>query len=458
MNRRIFIIFAFCILIFAFKLSAQDTWEHVYDPFPNVDGYLGEDVVKCNDEGYAFCASVYVEDPFNPGFYEEYFGITFKVDASGNLEWVDQDTVSWMPTTKASGLAFTSDGGLVTTLIPELAGDCAIIKRDINGNREWTINPGFAPHSIIDCDDGFVVCGYQQAGTDEFKKYDLSGNLIWSKNLQASQLNSVTKSSDDGFITAGIFCGQNNGDATVIKTNANGDTLWTKHIDGYGDLDEAKCVIETSSNDIIVLGEFVNISAGSPGFLWKLDQDGNTLDLEIVDQNIGWAIWSANEYINNSIITWGSGPNNVARFNRFGSTLNFMDTMIGLCSGGDKGFLIDEEYLIYCQWPDLTVTKTYYESVNIIDNLVSVKNYIVLSNYPNPFNPQTRIMFELPANIKNPILRIFNIKGQVLESIGIHTDQRSIILDASKYASGIYLYQVTSENNKSEIKKMTLLK
>ena len=446
----------FCFLfLWGSLLISQNTWEHIYDPYPYVDGYHREDVVKCSDGGYAFCGGGFTFDPENPGMYLDYFGITFKVDANGVLDWFYQDIVNSNTLNKDYGLAVLTDGGIVTAVGPEYAGSCALIKRDNNGNLIWQINPDFAPHSLIGTEDGGVIAvGNAPWEEDNMKKFSSEGVLQWGKRIRASILYSVIRSFDGGFITSGSYYGQNEGDVAVAKTDANGDTLWTKYLDGFNSTDEGKCVFETSTGEIIVVGRI-----DWAGFIWKLDQLGNTLNLEMIDESIGWAIWSANEYVDNSIITWGCGPENNWILNRFDSEFNYIDTMDPIGIGiGDKGFLIDDEYLVFCQWPDLTVTKTLYQPVGIENNVIPANDNILLTNYPNPFNPKTNILFYLPTNFENPVLEIFNIKGQIIESFELKTNHSSIIWDASEYSSGIYLYQIKSDNQISVINKMTLLK
>ena len=80
-------------------------------------------------------------------------------------------------------------------------------------------------------------------------------------------------------------------------------------------------------------------------------------------------------------------------------------------------------------------------------------------NYPNPFNPTTEISFTIPKN-SNVTLEIFNILGQKVstlvdgyKSVGTHT----VTWDASKFASGMYLYRLKADEFFSK-KKMTLIK
>lgn len=89
-----------------------------------------------------------------------------------------------------------------------------------------------------------------------------------------------------------------------------------------------------------------------------------------------------------------------------------------------------------------------------------------LNNYPNPFNPTTTISFDLPKNIVNARIEIFNIKGQMINKIKI-TDPSLIgnqitwdgsDINHSQVSSGIYLYQIKSNEYLSKMKKMVLLK
>lgn len=89
---------------------------------------------------------------------------------------------------------------------------------------------------------------------------------------------------------------------------------------------------------------------------------------------------------------------------------------------------------------------------------------VELSNYPNPFNPRTTVLFTLPA-AGNVTLEIFDVLGRRVRtlvdgwtSIGDHsipwdgTDS-----DGLQVSSGIYFYRLTTETQ-SLSKKMLLLK
>jgi hypothetical protein len=88
-----------------------------------------------------------------------------------------------------------------------------------------------------------------------------------------------------------------------------------------------------------------------------------------------------------------------------------------------------------------------------------------LSNYPNPFNPQTTISFQLSEN-GDVNLSIYNIKGQKVKTIvnekleqGLHQIIWDGKNDKNQYvASGVYFYKLEVNNKNIAIKKCLLLK
>ena len=58
------------------------------------------------------------------------------------------------------------------------------------------------------------------------------------------------------------------------------------------------------------------------------------------------------------------------------------------------------------------------ENTNI-SNEQFPRNQVYLSNYPNPFNPQTIISYEILLNAENPVIEIYNIKGQKIKTFPI---------------------------------------
>lgn len=83
----------------------------------------------------------------------------------------------------------------------------------------------------------------------------------------------------------------------------------------------------------------------------------------------------------------------------------------------------------------------------------------LFNNYPNPFNPETKIKFDLPQN-SIVALKIYDISGrEVAELINNKLDAGSYVINfkADKLSSGIYFYRLIAGNFIST-KKMILLK
>ena len=85
--------------------------------------------------------------------------------------------------------------------------------------------------------------------------------------------------------------------------------------------------------------------------------------------------------------------------------------------------------------------------------------YSLSQNYPNPFNPSTAIKFSVPK-AQHVTLKIFNLLGQEVATL-INKQQEAgnytVTFDASKLASGVYIYSLQAGTFNST-KKMILLK
>lgn len=80
-------------------------------------------------------------------------------------------------------------------------------------------------------------------------------------------------------------------------------------------------------------------------------------------------------------------------------------------------------------------------------------------NYPNPFNPSTTISFALPV-AADVDLRVYNILGQEIATLvngPMNAGQHNVVFDAGAYATGMYLYRLTT-GDKVETRKMLLIK
>jgi hypothetical protein len=104
-------------------------------------------------------------------------------------------------------------------------------------------------------------------------------------------------------------------------------------------------------------------------------------------------------------------------------------------------------------------TAIYNDEIEVFDINMNI------SNYPNPFNPETNISYQLPADSKVN-LSIYNIKGQLVKTLVNDikpTGEHSIIWDGrdsndKRVGSGIYFYKLKVNGKTEVVKKCLLLK
>jgi hypothetical protein len=122
----------------------------------------------------------------------------------------------------------------------------------------------------------------------------------------------------------------------------------------------------------------------------------------------------------------------------------------------------------YSRYPDgnstwqltTTITKGFANTLTSVDDdFTTISEYILNQNYPNPFNPTTTISFTIPTT-STVSLKVFNILGKEVATIVNETKiagNYSVKFNAGGLSSGIYFYQLTTDNF-TATKKFTLLK
>jgi len=93
------------------------------------------------------------------------------------------------------------------------------------------------------------------------------------------------------------------------------------------------------------------------------------------------------------------------------------------------------------------------------DNNEEVSSYNLFANYPNPFNPSTKIEFQLPQNSFVNLI-VYNSIGEeiaVLVNQNLEKGKYSYEFEASNLPSGIYIYKLNA-GTYSSVKKMMLIK
>jgi len=168
--------------------------------------------------------------------------------------------------------------------------DVYLIKTDAVGTTVWTKTYGGTGddwgRSVQETQDGgYIIAGWTESfgagnGDVYLIKTDSLGSTIWTKTYGGTEWDeghSVQETQDGGYIIAGEThsFGAGNKDVWLIKTNAVGDTIWTKTYGGTGD-DWGRSVQETQDGGCIIAGWTESFGAsGFDVYLIKTDSLGN---------------------------------------------------------------------------------------------------------------------------------------------------------------------------------------
>ncbi len=174
------------------------------------------------------------------------------------------------------------------------ATDLYVFKVDTIGEYVWSKTFG-GPNidygtDIVELADGsFILAGYSNSfslGYDYFLVKILSdGTHQWTKTIGGSDWDLCyaayeTTNSSSGLILAGETYSYGNGknDAYLLKTDLNGDTLWTKTFGGSGN-DTFNDVIEDDFGNLICIGTTNSNTSYLDNDIWivKTDSNGNEL-------------------------------------------------------------------------------------------------------------------------------------------------------------------------------------
>ena len=245
----------------------------------------GRSVQLTSDGGYIVAG---VTTSFGAGSYDFYL---VKTNAVGDTLWTR--THGGTNEEVCYSVRRTFDGGYVVVGYTASYGagneDVYLVKTDAVGDTEWTRTYGGLGNDIgfsvqQTPDSGYIIAGYTASygagnGDVYLVKTNSSGDTLWTRTYGGTNEEmgySVQRTLDGGYVVAGKTAsfGQGNGDVYLLKTNASGDTLWTRTWGGVG-VDFANSVQQTSDGGYIVAGYTAPPAGSGDVYLVKTDADGS---------------------------------------------------------------------------------------------------------------------------------------------------------------------------------------
>jgi len=215
-----------------------------------------------------------------------------RCDANGDTLWTrNYGADRWQ---MAYSVIQTSDSGFIACGEYSVAVgdyDMYVVRIFPDGDTMWTRRFGspaendYGREIIQTSDGGFLALGQGYSsnnGSNDLymAKIDSSGNLSWSKFYGYSGGNEygygAMQLPDDGYVITGSYAYASTSDLWLLRTDSNGDTLWTRRFDFHGDVDRGDDIELAENGEIVIGGRTMN--AGSMRLLaMKTDSLGNML-------------------------------------------------------------------------------------------------------------------------------------------------------------------------------------
>ncbi len=450
-------------------------------------GAIGKCVQQTADGGYIITGSINIySDGSTPDLW------LIKIDSEGETLW-----------TKAYGgkdwdygndIIEISDSGFVivgsTSSFGSGERDVWLIRTDHNGDSLWTRTFGgtdgdYGNSVCYASDGGYIITGstksYGSVGYDVWLiKTDTAGNMLWTRTYGGRSDDggeSVKPTADEGYIISGTTQGLTShySDIWMIKTDADGDTLWTKRLGGsYYDVGPS--IQQTTDGGFVIAGYTRSFGAGDYD-VWLV-----RLCAPVIADTIAPAaprcvlaeagdgqvilIWAKNtesDFLRYRIYG-GTTVNSTTAIDSTESAFDTTRTISGLNNGTTYYFRIAAVDTALNESDFSNEVSATPAALAVDESSAIPTSFALHPAHPNPFNPSSTIRFDLPHNVDVRIV-VYDILGREVARLvdrdmtaGYHQviwNGRTAI--GREVPTGIYIARlVTPEFTKSI--KMLLLK
>jgi len=375
------------------------------------------------------------------GLYDVFLART---NSSGDTLW----TKTYGSAGYESGNAvfqFHNGGGFIIAgeYSPTVTGlnDAYIVKTNSSGNLLWEQTIGGKSDDVVydvrqNSNDDFIITGFTNSfGNGNSDVWliclDAAGNTLYTKTFGGSEEDvgrGIVQTSDGGCAIAGwtYSFGSGYSDVYLIRTDASGDTLWTKT---YGESDNYEAgysLVKTPDGGFIISGVTVSVvNLTQKVYLVRTDSLGNEIWTKTIEENGGATAYSIRKTSDDGIIVSGA-----------------------IVPEGRS----DTDVLLIRLGPE-TLTGIDEENNNIISD------FKLHQNYPNPFNPSTKISWQSSVSSWQS-LKIYDVLGNEIATLVDEykpAGSYEVEFNAGNIPSGIYFYKLTA-GSFTQTNKMLLLK
>jgi len=458
MKKQIRKVFFICLSLYSLQTYGQISFQKTFwSAGPDIADY-GQSVVQAGDEGY-FIAGVRVN---NGGA-----ALLKRTDKYGNEIWTKYFSTPGSDDLTFDNIQKTSDNNLIMAGVANYGFsdsryyDAYLTKIDTMGNVLWhkTYGGNHRQRALQvkeTSDKGFILGGWNEIyGTAISSFYlvktDDKGDTLWTRtyhNGNQQYANAVEQTSENGFVIVGSIRLPAIGSFMyVIKTDGNGDTLWTRALTEF-DNGAAYDVTNATNGNIIITG-YSTFNGCSQPILVELDLNGRIAWHQIYSEGpCGWS-YSVSKTRDNGYALFGlDADSNVSLiktdqtgtqswFQKFDE--NLYDYGYNVRQTTDGGFILTG-VTTNTNIANILLIKTGENGTVISTTDTDDDPAIVI--YPNPAGDHIKI--EIPGKAKYNNLKFYNILGRELAVKDIK-NKDYIEMDISSYSSGIYFINIDNE-------------
>jgi len=336
----------------------------------------------------------------------------------------------------------TTDGGATFHTVPDFTGDLEVIS---SGSNVWIT--------------------YFEKNTNRHKlKKSTDGGINWTETtidqLKFSRISFLRDPVNDNILYIGGYADNLGYRRGIIYKSTDGGSNWNSIYDaGYGNEISSIFVDPSNTNNIYfnsVQGIFKSIDGG---ISWN---------------NINSAYLNA-LYIDNSGVIYNAGEYVVMVSSDGGDSWDTYGYNDGMLSKVERNCIAFDEtnkilYVGTQEWGILSMNFAETTKIKAEDKKL-INSHRLFSNYPNPFNQQTAVRFQVLGvrdqglGIGHVKLEIYNILGQLVTTLvneerqpGEHTVYwNGKDMHGRDVPSGVYFYRMKA-GEFTDVKKMILMK
>jgi len=326
-----------------------------------------------------------------------------------------------------------------------------LVRTDENGDSLWSGTYG--GHEDGEClslvqtaDGGYALAGWTYSfgavGRWDFwlVRTDDNGDSLWSRTYGGEGMDicySLVQTADGGFALAGYTYsfGAGESDFWLVRTDENGDSLWSRTYGG-GSYEHCSSLVQTADGGYALAGYTCSFGAGDGDFwLVRTDENGDSLWSRTYDGEGGDECYS--------LVQTADGG-----FALAGSTWS-----------SDAGYF---DFWLVKLGPDPV-------SVPESDFILHPSAFILSPPYPNPFNAKAVTRYEL-RGASRVNLALYDINGRLVQTLmegWQEAGEHRVVIDANRWTdrnvyptvlpAGVYLLRLT-DGRQVGLSKVCLIK